>query len=131
VLIIDDDEQYLKLTARVLRGAGYEVVVRSVVIGTSVAVAAERPDMVLIDLNMPVLDGDRLAPLIQRAAISNPPLLVLYSGLSEKILGERALACGAHATIQKGLAPEQFLECVARVFANGPGAGLFASVSKS
>jgi CheY-like chemotaxis protein len=115
ILVIDDDEQYLKLTARMLKGAGYDVVTRSDVIGTSVAVAAERPDMVLIDLSMPVLDGDRLAPLIQRS-VTNPPLLVLYSGMNEKVLRERAQACRAHATIAKGLPPEQFLERVASLF---------------
>ena len=115
VLVIDDDVQSLKLTARMLRSAGYEVVTRSDVIGTSFAVASERPHVVLIDLNMPALDGDRLAPLIQRA-VANPPPIVLYSGVSDKVLRERALACGASATIPKGLAPELFLERVAQVF---------------
>jgi len=114
VLVIDDDEQYLKLTARMLRGAGYEVVTRSAAIGTSAAVAGERPDMVLIDLDMPVLDGDRLALLVQRA-VKKPTLVVLYSGMNPKILHERALACGAYASISKGLPPEQFLASVARV----------------
>ncbi len=115
VLVIDDDPQSLKLTARMLRSAGYEVVTRSEVFGTSFAVASERPNVVLIDLNMPALDGDRLAPLIQRS-VPNPPPIVLYSGLSEKVLRERALACGASATIPKGLAPELFLERIAQVF---------------
>ena len=114
VLVVDDDEQYLKLTARTLRMAGYDVVARSNVIGTSAAVVSERPDMVLIDVDMPGLDGDRLALLIQRS-VTKTPLLVLYSGMNPKILHERALACGAYASISKGLPPEQFLASVARV----------------
>jgi two-component system, OmpR family, response regulator len=114
VLVIDDDEQYLKLTARMLRSAGYDVVTRLDALGTSAAVAATRPDLVLIDLNMPTLDGDRLAPLIQRS-VSNPPLIVLHSGMNEKILRERAKACGANACIPKGLSPDRFLARVADV----------------
>jgi CheY-like chemotaxis protein len=119
VLVVDDDEQYLKLTSRMLRGGGYDVVTRSEGIGTSAAVSAERPDMVLIDLNMPGLDGDRLAALIQRS-MARPPLLVLYSGMSEAVLEKRAAACGASATLPKGLPPEQFLKRVAGIFERIP-----------
>jgi CheY-like chemotaxis protein len=122
VLVIDDDEQYLKMTARILRGAGYEVVTRMEVIGTSVAVAAERPDLVLIDLNMPLLDGDRLAPLIQRS-MSTPPLVILYSGMNDKVLHERARACGANGAIPKGLPPEQFIERLERALLRAVSAG--------
>jgi CheY-like chemotaxis protein len=119
VLVVDDDEHYLKLTCRILRGAGYEVVARSEGIGTSAAVSAERPDLVLIDLSMPGLDGDRLATVIQRS-VARPPLLVLHSGMNEGVVKERAAACGANATIPKGLPPETFLKCVARIFERIP-----------
>lgn len=111
VLIVDDDEQYLKLTMRLLRTAGYEVVARSSPIGSTLAVAEERPDMVLIDVNMPALDGDRLASLIQ-GAMEQPPLLVLYSGSFASNVKERAIAHGVRV-IPKGLPPQQFLERVA------------------
>lgn len=112
VLVVDDDEQYLSLTARMLRSAGYEVVTRSAVIGTANAVLLEQPDIVLIDLNMPLISGDRLTPIIQRST-ANPPLLVLYSGVEEKVLKQRARGCGADAVIPKGLPPQQFLQRVA------------------
>jgi CheY-like chemotaxis protein len=113
VLVIDDDEQYLTLTARMLRSGGYEVLTRSEAVGTSAAVEADRPDLILIDLNMPALDGDRLASVILRFSV-DPPRVVLYSGAAEKVLRERAAACGVHAVIPKGLPPEEFLERVAR-----------------
>jgi CheY-like chemotaxis protein len=115
VLVVDDDEQYLKVTARVLRTAGYDVVTRSNVIGTSAAVVSERPDMVLIDLDMPGLDGDRLAVLIQHS-VAKTPLLVLYSGMNQRTLVERGRACGANATISKQELPEQFLRHMDSIF---------------
>lgn len=117
VLVIDDDDQSLKMTARMLRGAGYEVVTRSDVIGTSAAVAAHRPQMVLIDLNMPTINGDRLTPLVRRA-LNKPPLVVLYSGAADHELRERAAACSADAAIPKGLTPEQFLARVSELLGN-------------
>ncbi len=121
VLVVDDDELYLKMTSRLLRHAGYEVVSRSDVIGTSFAVAAERPDLVLFDLNMPLIDGDRLVPLIQRS-LSDPPYIVLYSGVDEQVLKDRAEQCGADASIPKGLGADQFLERIAHCFARASAA---------
>jgi CheY-like chemotaxis protein len=96
-----------------LRTGGYEVLTRSEPVGTSAAVEAERPDLILIDLNMPALDGDRLASIILRFSV-DPPQVVLYSGAAENVLRERAAACGVQAIIPKGLPPEEFLERVAR-----------------
>jgi DNA-binding response OmpR family regulator len=115
VLVVDDDEQALRVTARVLRGAGYDVMTRSDAIGTSFAVASERPDLVLFDLNMPPINGDRLVQLILRALVE-PPFIVLYSGVDTKELEQRALACGADGSIPKGLESAQFLERVEHCF---------------
>jgi two-component system OmpR family response regulator len=118
VLVIDDDEQYLKLTARLLREAGYDVLTRIESLGTCATVTAEDPDMVLMDLNMPSLDGDRLTTLIQRCT-GVQPIVVLLSGMDPAAFEKRAKACGADAAIRKGLMPEQFLEQVALAFAQG------------
>lgn len=115
MLVIDDDEQCLKLTARMLRSAGYDVTTRTDPLGSSAAVGALCPGLVLIDLNMPTLDGDRLVPLLRRA-VSEPLLVVLHSGMTETVLRQRATACGANAVIPKGLPPEKFLEQVFDVF---------------
>lgn len=116
VLVVDDDDQYLKLTERLLRRAGYEVLTRIESLGTCAIVSAEDPDMVIMDVNMPSIDGDRLTPLVQRCTGAQP-LVVLYSGMDPARFEERARACGADASIPKGLSPDEFLEHVARAFA--------------
>jgi DNA-binding response OmpR family regulator len=119
VLIVDDDEGYAKVTERLLRSVGYEVVIRADVLGTSFAVTSERPDVVLVDLNMPLVSGDRLVPLMMRGRFEPPyisPFVVLYSGVDEKTLERRALECGADACIPKGLLPKEFIARVAQCF---------------
>jgi CheY-like chemotaxis protein len=118
VLVVDDDEEYLELTARLLRGAGYEVLTRSHSIGTLEAVTAQGPDMVLMDVNIPRLDGDRLTWAI-RHCTGYRPIVALHSGMNAAALEKRAAACGADAVIPKGLLPQRFLEQVARAFARG------------
>ena len=113
MLVVDDDQDSLKLTARILQRAGYDVVTRSDVIGTSLSLASEQPDLVLIDLHLPLIPGDRLASMILRA-IPERPILVLFSGIDEKLLEQRAAECGADDAIRKGLPIPRFLERVAR-----------------
>jgi PleD family two-component response regulator len=125
VLIVDDDEQHLKMTERLLRGAGYDVVTRSDVLGTSFVVSSVRPDVVLVDLNMPMVNGDRLVPLMRRGRFEPPytsPFVVLYSGIDSKELERRARDCGADDCIPKGLVPKQFLARVADCFAKAAAA---------
>jgi len=116
VLIVDDDEQHLRMTERLLRSAGYDVVTRTGVLGTSFVVTSERPDVVLVDLNMPMVNGDRLVPLMTRGRFEPPyisPYVVLHSGVEANELERRARECGADACIPKGLAPKQFLALLA------------------
>jgi len=116
VLVIDDDDQVLVATARLLRMAGYEVVTRPSAFGTLAAVMKERPDVVLLDLNMPLISGDRLAELVLEAN-RDPPVVIIHSGLTDEIVRERAAKCGAHGFIIKGASPAAFIDTFKRIIA--------------
>ncbi|WP_462183499.1 response regulator transcription factor [Frankia sp. AgKG'84/4] len=60
------------------------------------------PDLVLLDLAMPVLDGIGALPRIRRAAPR--AVVVIFTGFSEAALLDRVLALGADALLEKGLA---------------------------
>lgn len=117
VLVVDDDEQHLKITERLLVTAGYDVSSRNDSFDTLATVTREAPDMVILDLKMPCIDGDRMTPLVQRCTGVNP-IVVLYSGSDPALLKERARACGAVDWISKGIPPAEFLARVARAFEN-------------
>jgi DNA-binding response OmpR family regulator len=117
VLVVDDDEQHLKITERLLVSAGYDVSTRNDSLNTLALVTLEAPDMVILDVKLPSIDGDRMTPLVQRCTGVHP-IVLLYSGLDPALLKERASACGAADWISKGTPPAEFLERVARAFAN-------------
>ena len=99
VMIVDDDPMILQVTAAVLERRGHRVLKRSSSIGTSVAISREQPDVVLLDVNMPGLSGDRLAKLVQPGGAG--PVVILYSGIFEDELLELARTCGAAGVIAK------------------------------
>ena len=71
--------------------------------GVEVAAATE-PDLVLLDVSMPVMDGLEALPIICRTVPSTT--VVMLSGFSEARLGAEASAGGAAAYLEKGLAPD-------------------------
>lgn len=71
--------------------------------GIEVAVQTE-PDLVLLDIAMPVLDGMEALSVLRSRLPSTT--VVMLSGFSEMRLGAEAASRGAAAYIEKGLAPD-------------------------
>ena len=101
ILIVDDNRTVLKVLSSVLERAGFEVATREEPIGTTVALMREQPDLVILDVNMPALEGDELVRSIRKRSALDHVFVVLYSALPESDLAELARACGADAHIQK------------------------------
>jgi len=103
ILIVDDFEVVRKLLRQQLETAGaYEVVGEAADGEEAVRMAtALQPNIVLLDLAMPRMDGLQALPLI-RAAVSGVRVIVL-SGFDKGTMAEKALAAGASHYVEKGL----------------------------
>ncbi len=108
VMLVDDDEVLLEVTKEHLCSAGYQVSVRPTALGTSAAVQRERPDILVLDVSMPALQGDALAKLLQANGAA-APAIVLYSSRSSEELAKLAADCGAVGYIRKTADRAQFL----------------------
>ena len=109
VLLVDDMAELRDLLARVLERDGRYVVVGHAGDGREgVSRAAElQPDLVLLDLTMPVMDGLEALPLLRRAAPSAD--VVVLSGLDDPRSRQAAADAGALASLPKGLTPRDLL----------------------
>src|SRR6185369_1210421 len=101
ILVIDDNAVVLEATRATLEQAGFRVVTHDRANGAVVAVLHERPDLVLLDVNMPNMTGDSLADVLGRTRATRGTLVVLYSSLPANALRMKAMAAGAHGFIQK------------------------------
>lgn len=107
VLLVDDAEEMRGLLALSLRLTGdFEIVGEAGNGREAVDVTArERPDLVLLDLSMPVMDGLEALPLILAEAPDT--VVVVFSAFEDHRLGKEARARGAAGYLEKGLPLDQ------------------------
>jgi CheY-like chemotaxis protein len=99
VMVVDDSNVVLERLHHTLQDAGYDVTVRSSALGTVAAVLKQKPDVLLLDVNMPALAGDRLATVL--GEMGQEVTIILHSSRPAKELHELARTCGAHGVIPK------------------------------
>jgi CheY-like chemotaxis protein len=110
VLLVDDDEDILRLVARVLEADGYDVVTTTD--GEAALAECEKAPfaLILLDLMMPKMDGETfLARLRARFGTEAPPFVVL-SASSQR--ADIARAHGAIGTLEKPFELEDVRELV-------------------
>ena len=79
ILIIDDDIAHLNSARGILEAEGYQVFTQSQPFGSTNAVIGLKPDLVLLDVNMPALSGDRLAEVLRANSQTRNVMVVLHS----------------------------------------------------
>jgi CheY-like chemotaxis protein len=112
VLVIDDDRSIRELLSLHLSNRGYDVATaEDAIIGGKLALAA-KPHLIIIDVNMPYLDGpDFVAALKSDPETSDIPVVFLTA--DEDML-DRASRLGAFACLTKPIMADRLLDVVAR-----------------
>jgi CheY-like chemotaxis protein len=112
VLLADDNNDILTLVRQVLALEGYEVIVARDGLEALQQDAAAQPDLVVLDVNMPRLDGWEVCKRIKTRR-SVP--VVLLTVRAEKVDIAQSAEAGADAHLFKPFDIAEFLECVARL----------------
>ena len=98
VLVVDDDPDILEAICDILGTESYRVARAKNGLEALERVDAERPDVILLDLMMPVMDGVTFAQALrQRPAASDVPILVISADGNPA----RAASVGARAYLAK------------------------------
>jgi CheY-like chemotaxis protein len=114
VFVVDDDPLVLAVTRRVLVRAGYEVTVLEEPRRAAAEIAQAQPFAVVVDLNMPDLDGASLLQLVRDSAPQT--LRLLYTGEGQVQDLERELAPGlTHAILPKAGGMQMLPDTLARL----------------
>jgi two-component system KDP operon response regulator KdpE len=106
ILLVDDEVSIQRALAPLLRSRGYEVVVAGTGADALQIVATRPPDLIVLDLGLPDLEGTEVCRRIR--ADSQVPIIVLSArnGESDKV---SALDLGADDYVAKPFSPEELL----------------------
>ncbi len=79
VLVVDDDESILEMVQDALEGAGYAVLTARDGAEALISFATQRPDVVLLDVMMPIMDGGATLAELRRIYRDTevPPVIVM------------------------------------------------------
>lgn len=109
IMLVDDSELLLDVIGATLRDAGYEVIARSVPVGAGAHILRERPDLVLLDVSMPLMSGAEISESIRKSALARGTCIVLHSDRPAHELADLAERCGADGYIRKSSDPGQLV----------------------
>jgi DNA-binding response OmpR family regulator len=109
ILILDDSEIILEATKLSLEEAGFDVATLTSPFLLFETMQRERPDVVLVDVNMPALSGDRVLEVSNAFGAFRETPVLLYSTLEEQELRAMASRYGADGFVRKSLDRQNLL----------------------
>lgn len=120
-MIADDRPSSRELLRVVLERAGYDVVEAQDGEAALEQIRAQEPDLVLLDLQMPKLDGLAVLETVRRdSRFAGLPVVALTASAMRGDK-ERILEAGFTDYLAKPAGPDQVREIVARLLAEKPG----------
>jgi DNA-binding NarL/FixJ family response regulator len=120
VVLVDDDPLVRSGLALILGGADDVEVVGQAEDGRAAlaVVAEQRPDVVLMDIRMPGMDGIEATAALLRGTAPPKVIVLTTFGADDHVL--RALSAGAHGFLLKDTAPVDIVDAVRRVAGGDP-----------
>ncbi len=122
ILVIDDDPDILDALSMILESKGYEMVTAQDGIEGLASLKAEKPDLIILDLLMPKMDGFAVCKELQDPRWSkyrNVPILILTSVREEASRRRYELETGLELNVddyvEKPISPDVLLDRVKKL----------------
>jgi two-component system cell cycle response regulator DivK len=113
VLVVEDNAANLTLASFLLRGAGHTVLHAPDGDGALAAAREQRPQLILMDIMLPGMDGLQVTAILKRDAVTRTIPIIALTALAMKGDRERILAAGCDGYISKPIRYREFLAIVA------------------
>ncbi len=114
ILLIEDNPQNRYLTTFLLEQHGHQVLLAETGLEGLALASAARPDLILLDIQLPGMDGHAVARSLKAdPELKSIPIVVVtsYAMVGDR---EKCLAAGAEGYIEKPINPETFVAEVER-----------------
>jgi two-component system, OmpR family, phosphate regulon response regulator PhoB len=123
ILLVDDDDMVRDLVAATLKGGDYQLL-QAADGGKGLELAREhRPDIVFLDVNMPVMDGVSVCQAIKSDPATANVTVIMLTALGQEVDKDRARRAGADGYFTKPFSPLTLLRRVDEVLRARDGGG--------
>ncbi len=117
ILMADDEKNILTFSGDILRQEGYEVIIAQDGISAFEKALKEKPDLIILDRNMPGMTGDEVCQKIRATNdLKNIPIIFL-SGQDSKSQIIQGYSEGANEYLTKPFNVNELVETVKNIFA--------------
>jgi CheY-like chemotaxis protein len=115
ILFVDDEESIADMTGQMLKRLGYTVTVKTSSMDTLETFRAQPDnfDLIISDMSMPGITGDKLAKELQTVRPNIP--IILCTGYSERINDEKAKSIGVRALVMKPIVKNELAKTIRKV----------------
>lgn len=120
ILLVEDDPTDSKLLSAVLKSSGHRVLEKASAEQAVEAIKAGRPEVILLDLKLPGMDGLMLARRLKKDPETQHVPIVAITAAPEKFSKEEALSAGCDAYILKPVDTRKLPKQIVSTAANSP-----------
>ncbi|HEU0033859.1 MAG TPA: response regulator [Kofleriaceae bacterium] len=117
ILIVDDNPTNAKLVAYLMRAAGYEVATAVDAEHALAAIDARRPRLILMDVQLPGIDGLELTRRLKSNPSTRDIIVVAVTAYAMKGDHDKAIAAGCDDYITKPIDTRALPQTIARLLA--------------
>jgi len=110
ILIVEDSSDISRLVRHILSQAGYEVLVAENGPDGWAAFEEVHPDLVLLDVNLPGIDGIELCRRMKQASRSTPVIILTVQAETEAV--QRGIRAGANTYLAKPFEISQLMAAI-------------------
>jgi type II secretory ATPase GspE/PulE/Tfp pilus assembly ATPase PilB-like protein/DNA-binding response OmpR family regulator len=112
ILCVDDEPSMRRLLTQVLNSGGYEVMTADSGDGALSVLQQAKPDLIVLDIQMPGMDGYQLCAQLQKNEVTAQIPVVFVTVLTGEENKARALALGGVAYVAKPFSEESLLPVI-------------------
>lgn len=114
ILVIDDSPLVLAMASDALKAAGFDVftATNGIEANSYIFSTSNRPDLIILDIMMPLLDGNKKAKILKEKDFSKDIPILFISSKTEAELSKMVEESGADGYICKPFTPQEIVNSV-------------------
>lgn len=110
ILIAEDDRELSRLAETILRASGHQVIKAVDAAQILPTAQREKPDLILLDINMPGGKGSDILIKLKRSTLTSSIQVIVVSSVADPQMRAAVMKEGAEGFLAKPWAPESFVQ---------------------